>query len=207
MYMLGLKLAELHGTMAPDAIAAAIAQLRHLPSAFQQTIAANTDPDTHLPAGGVAAAADAHHDKEFFLYLGRHTGLAVALEGALKLKEISYVSTDAYPAGEMKHGPIALLDEHTPVVCVATDSPVLDKMVSNMQEVAARGAHVIAVASEGNEEIREHAAQTMTVPAVDWMFQPLLAVVPLQLLAYAIADRRGLNIDQPRNLAKTVTVE
>jgi glucosamine--fructose-6-phosphate aminotransferase (isomerizing) len=107
----------------------------------------------------------------------------------------------------MKHGPIALLDENTPVVVVATDSPVLEKVVSNMQEVRARGAHVIAVATEGNTEIGEHAEEVLRVPRTDWMLQPILAVIPLQLLAYRIARARGLNVDQPRNLAKTVTVE
>jgi glutamine---fructose-6-phosphate transaminase (isomerizing) len=107
----------------------------------------------------------------------------------------------------MKHGPIALLSDETPVVCVATDSPVLDKVVSNMQEVRARGAHVIAIASEGNDQIAEHASEVIRVPQCDWMLQPLLAVIPLQLLAYCIARKRGLNVDQPRNLAKTVTVE
>ena len=107
----------------------------------------------------------------------------------------------------MKHGPIALLDQMTPVVCVATDSPVLDKLVSNMQEVRARGAHVIAVATAGNDEIAVHTDQTIVIPHTDWMLQPMLAVIPLQLLAYYIARRRGLNVDQPRNLAKTVTVE
>jgi len=107
----------------------------------------------------------------------------------------------------MKHGPIALLDDDTPVVCVATDAPVLEKVISNIQEVRARGAHVIAVATEGRTEIAEHAESVLWVPDTDWMLQPLLAVIPLQLLAYAIARRRGLNVDQPRNLAKTVTVE
>ena len=107
----------------------------------------------------------------------------------------------------MKHGPIALLDDRTPVVCVATDSPVLEKVVSNMQEVRARGAHVIAVASEGDDLIAAHAEEVLRVPQTDWMLQPLLAVIPLQLLAYRIARLRGLNVDQPRNLAKTVTVE
>ena len=107
----------------------------------------------------------------------------------------------------MKHGPIALLDEATPVVCVATRSPVLDKLVSNIQEARARGARVIAVATAGEQVVEPHADETMTVPATDWMLQPILAVIPLQLLAYAIARRRGLNVDQPRNLAKTVTVE
>ena len=107
----------------------------------------------------------------------------------------------------MKHGPIALLDERTPVVCVATDSPVLDKVLSNIAEVRARGAHVLAVATEGNEAVAEHAEEVVYVPDADWLLQPLLAVVPLQLLAYHIARARGLNVDQPRNLAKTVTVE
>jgi glucosamine--fructose-6-phosphate aminotransferase (isomerizing) len=107
----------------------------------------------------------------------------------------------------MKHGPIALLNETTPVVAVATDGPVLDKVISNIQEVRARGATVIAVATEGNEEIAEHADHILRIPEVDWMLQPLLAVIPLQVLAYAIARRRGLDPDKPRNLAKTVTVE
>jgi glucosamine--fructose-6-phosphate aminotransferase (isomerizing) len=131
----------------------------------------------------------------------------VALEGALKLKEISYIATDAYAAGEMKHGPIALLDQSTPVVVVATESPVLEKVISNMQEVRARGARVLAVASEGDEQIALHADQVIRVPEIDWMLAPLLSVIPLQLLAYNIARLRGLNVDQPRNLAKTVTVE
>ncbi|HEX2087673.1 MAG TPA: SIS domain-containing protein, partial [Solirubrobacteraceae bacterium] len=147
------------------------------------------------------------YQDDFFLYLGRHVGLPVALEGALKLKEISYIATDAYAAGEMKHGPIALLSERTPVVAVATNSPVLDKMVSNIQEVRARGAHVIAIATEGNVDIGEHAEEVVRVPETEWLLQALLAVIPLQMLAYAIARRRGLNVDQPRNLAKTVTVE
>jgi glucosamine--fructose-6-phosphate aminotransferase (isomerizing) len=107
----------------------------------------------------------------------------------------------------MKHGPIALLDENTPVIVTATDSPVLDKVVSNMQEVRARGAHVIAIATEGNVDIGEHAEEVVRVPASDWLIEPLLAIIPLQMIAYAIARKRGLNVDQPRNLAKTVTVE
>jgi glucosamine--fructose-6-phosphate aminotransferase (isomerizing) len=134
-------------------------------------------------------------------------GLPICLEGALKLKEVSYIPTDAYAAGEMKHGPIALLDERTPVVCVATDSPVLDKVLSNMAEVRARGAHVIAVATEGSTQVEEYAEEVVEVPRTDWLLQPILAVIPLQLLAYYIARARGLNVDQPRNLAKTVTVE
>jgi glutamine---fructose-6-phosphate transaminase (isomerizing) len=199
MALLGLKLAELRGTLAPERRAELIGELKRIPHCIAELLQ-TIDPQ-------VDEIADAHYDKRFFLYLGRHVGLPVALEGALKLKEISYISTDAYAAGEMKHGPIALLDESTPVVTVATDSPVLDKVVSNMQEVRARGAHVVAVATEGNQAIGEHAESVLRIPRTDWMLQPLLAVIPLQLLAYRIARRRGLNVDQPRNLAKTVTVE
>jgi glutamine---fructose-6-phosphate transaminase (isomerizing) len=151
--------------------------------------------------------AQRFHDRDFFLYLGRHIGLPVALEGALKLKEISYIPTEAYSAGEMKHGPIALLDDDTPVVVVATNLHVYDKIVSNIQEVRARGAHVIAIATDGNEDIQHHADDVIYVPKTPAFLQAALAVIPLQLLAYRIARLRGLNVDQPRNLAKTVTVE
>jgi len=131
----------------------------------------------------------------------------VCLEGALKMKEISYIPSDAYAAGEMKHGPIALLDESTPVVCVATDSPVLDKVLSNVAEVRARGADVIAIATDGAEHVADVTDKVVYVPVTDWVLQPILAILPLQLLAYHVARLRGLNVDQPRNLAKTVTVE
>ncbi|HWV85487.1 MAG TPA: isomerizing glutamine--fructose-6-phosphate transaminase, partial [Capillimicrobium sp.] len=199
MLLLGLRLAELHRTLPPSRLAALVDEVRRLPVHAARLL------DTAGPA--VAALAEHWWQADFFLFLGRHSGLPVALEGALKLKEISYIATDAYAAGEMKHGPIALLDEMTPVVCVATDSPVLDKVASNMQEVRARGAHVIAITTEGNEEIAGQAESTLAIPRTDWTLQPILAVIPLQLLAYGIARRRGLNVDQPRNLAKTVTVE
>jgi glutamine---fructose-6-phosphate transaminase (isomerizing) len=199
MVLLALKLAELRGTLPAERRAELITDLKRIPHCIEELLERIDAP--------VIEIADAHWDKEFFLYLGRHVGLPVALEGALKLKEISYIPTDAYAAGEMKHGPIALLDESTPVVTVAIDSPVLDKVVSNMQEVRARGAHVVAVATDGNQAIGEHAESVLRIPHTDWMLQPLLAVIPLQLLAYRIARRRGLNVDQPRNLAKTVTVE
>jgi len=207
MYLLALKLAELRGTMKPATLEKLVGDIKRLPRSIAEVIEGATDPETGMPAGPVAAAAERDWEASFFLYLGRHIGLAVALEGALKLKEISYINTDAYAAGEMKHGPIALLEEGTPVVVVATDSPVKGKVLSNMQEVAARGAHVIAVAAQSDHEIDAHAKQVLRVPDVDWMLQPLLGTIPLQLLAYAIARKRGLNVDQPRNLAKTVTVE
>ena len=199
IYLLGLRLAELRGTLAPERVAELVEGIKHLPHCIDQVIS-NVGEQ-------VSRVTDEHWQKEFFLYIGRHVGLPVALEGALKLKEISYIATDAYAAGEMKHGPIALLDDSTPVVSVATDSPVLEKMLSNMQEVRARGAHVIAVTTEGNSRLASQVDVAIPVPAVDWMLQPILAVIPLQLLAYEIARRRGLNVDQPRNLAKTVTVE
>jgi glutamine---fructose-6-phosphate transaminase (isomerizing) len=199
MYLLALRLAELRGTLPPDRIGALVSELRRVPEAIDKLIAD--------AAPRVAEIAQAQWRKEFFLYLGRHVGLPVALEGALKLKEISYIATDAYAAGEMKHGPIALLDQNTPVVCVATESPVLDKVISNIQEVRVRGAQVIAVTTAGDDRIAPHADAIVPVPRTDWMLQPLLAVIPLQMLAYDIARLRGHNVDQPRNLAKTVTVE
>jgi glucosamine--fructose-6-phosphate aminotransferase (isomerizing) len=199
MYLLGLRLAELRGTLDRERIAALVSDLKHLPHSIDELISASEQR--------MAQIAEGCWQSDFFLYIGRHVGLPVALEGALKLKEISYISTDAYAAGEMKHGPIALLEDNTPVVCVATSSPVLDKLVSNVQEARARGARVIAIATAGEGLVEPHADATVCVPATDWMLQPLLAVIPLQLLAYSIARRRGLNVDQPRNLAKTVTVE
>jgi glucosamine--fructose-6-phosphate aminotransferase (isomerizing) len=199
MYLLGLRLAELRGTLTPERLAELVGELKRLPHCIDEVLSS--------VAPQVAAVAESSWQNDFFLYIGRHVGLPVALEGALKLKEISYIATDAYAAGEMKHGPIALLDDSTPVVCVATDSPVLEKVISNMQEVRARGARVIAITTAGNDQIIRHADSVIPVPAVDWMLQPILAVIPLQLLAYEIARRRGLNVDQPRNLAKTVTVE
>jgi glucosamine--fructose-6-phosphate aminotransferase (isomerizing) len=199
MYLLALRMGELKGTLPLERRRELVRQLKRIPHAIGELLEHSAD--------AIERVAERHYEKEFFLYLGRHMGLAVCLEGALKLKEISYIATDAYAAGEMKHGPIALLSEDTPVVCVATESPVRAKVVSNMQEVRARGAHVIAVATEGDVTIGEHAEEVLHVPATDWILQPLLAVIPLQVLAYKIARKRGLNVDQPRNLAKTVTVE
>jgi glucosamine--fructose-6-phosphate aminotransferase (isomerizing) len=198
-YLLALRLAELRGTLEPDVLTETITELKHLPHLIALMLEHGIE--------NIERIALAHHRADFFLYLGRHVGLPVALEGALKLKEISYIATDAYAAGEMKHGPIALLDQSTPVVVIATDSPVLEKIISNIQEVRARGAQVIAVATEGDRRLEGHADEVIEIPATNWMLAPLLAVVPLQLLAYYIARKRELSVDQPRNLAKTVTVE
>jgi len=197
--LIALKLAQIRRTIPEDEIEFILEELYDLPERMEQFL------DGDHP---IEEIAERHHQKPFFLYLGRHIGLPVALEGALKLKEISYIPTEAYSAGEMKHGPIALLDSETPVVCVAIDQKVVyDKVVSNIQEVRARGAQVIAIATDGNEDIQHHADDVIYIPRTPAFLQAVLAVLPLQLLAYRIARLRGLNVDQPRNLAKTVTVE
>ena len=199
MYLLALKVAQERRALPETEIAGLVREIGELPRKLGELLE-GLNGSIERMAGQWSAA-------NFFLYLGRHVGLPVALEGALKLKEISYIPTDAYAAGEMKHGPIALLDERTPVVTIATDSPVLDKVLSNIAEVRARGAHVLAIASEGSAQVGEHAEEVIYVPKTNWLIQAMLAIVPLQLLAYRIARARGLNVDQPRNLAKTVTVE
>jgi glucosamine--fructose-6-phosphate aminotransferase (isomerizing) len=196
--LLALKLAGVKRALPAEEIEFILDELYRLPMRMQQFL------DADHPIEDIARR---YYDKPFFLYLGRHIGLPVALEGALKLKEISYIPTEAYSAGEMKHGPIALLDDDTPVVCVATDGHVYDKVVSNIQETRARGANVIAIATDGNEDIQHHADDVIYVPKTPAFLQSVLAIVPLQLLAYRIARLKGLNVDQPRNLAKTVTVE
>ena len=196
--LVALKLAQVRKTLPPDEIEFILDLLYELPEKIDQFL------DGDHPIDEIAGRV---FDKPFFLYLGRHIGLPVCLEGALKLKEISYIPTEAYSAGEMKHGPIALLEQGTPVVVVATNIHVYDKIVSNIQETRARGAHVIAIATDGNEDIQHHADDVIYVPRTPAFLQAVLAVVPLQLLAYRIARLRGLNVDQPRNLAKTVTVE
>ncbi|HXR11163.1 MAG TPA: glutamine--fructose-6-phosphate transaminase (isomerizing) [Gaiellaceae bacterium] len=200
--LLALKLAQIRRTLPEDEIDFILDRLHELPEKLQ-TFLDDVDAGRHR----IDDIAQRFYQHQFFLYLGRHIGLPVALEGALKLKEISYIPTDAYSAGEMKHGPIALLEEGTPVVVVATNIHVYDKIVSNIQETRARGAHVIAIATEGNEDIQHHADDVIFVPRTPAFLQAALAVIPLQLLAYRIARLRGLNVDQPRNLAKTVTVE
>jgi glucosamine--fructose-6-phosphate aminotransferase (isomerizing) len=202
LYLIALKLAQVRGTLPEEEIRALIAEVQLLPEKIAQFLQ-DADDGVHP----IEDIAERHFDKPFFLYLGRNIGLPICLEGALKLKEISYIPTEAYSAGEMKHGPIALLDSETPVVCVATDSHVYDKVVSNIQETRARGAQVIAIATDGNEDIQHHADDVIYVPKTNEYLQAVLAVLPLQLLAYRIARLRGLNVDQPRNLAKTVTVE
>jgi glucosamine--fructose-6-phosphate aminotransferase (isomerizing) len=199
LYGLALHLAAATGGLAADALTARHEALAALPRQLDELV---TAVDAQ-----VRDLAERLVWSPFFLYMGRLAGVPVALEGALKLKEISYVPTDAYAAGEMKHGPIALLGPETPVICVAIDHAVLPKLLSNVSEVRARGARVLAVASEGSKEIAEHAEEVVYVPDTDPLLQVILAVVPLQLFAYHLARARGLDVDRPRNLAKTVTVE
>jgi glucosamine--fructose-6-phosphate aminotransferase (isomerizing) len=198
LLVLALRLAWARGSMSEADLKALGHELRQVPELAEQLLARPS---------AIKQVAERYHDERFFLYLGRGMGYAVCLEGALKLKEISYIPTEAYAAGEMKHGPIALLDSESPVVVVADDGPVFPKLVSNIEEVRARGADVIAVATDDNPVIGELSRDVLWVPKTDHHLAPILTVIPLQLLAYHIAGIKGLNVDQPRNLAKTVTVE
>jgi len=198
LYMLAILLADLRGTLDDATRGSLIDNLRLVPDLVGQCLDREAD---------VEAVARALKDTTHCLYLGRGINMPIAYEGALKLKEISYIPTDAYAAGEMKHGPIALLEEGSPVLVVATDSFVYDKLISNVQEVKARGARIIAVASEGNPSIEGMADDVLWVPKTDEMLSPLISIVPLQLFAYYVAKANGEKVDQPRNLAKTVTVE
>jgi glucosamine--fructose-6-phosphate aminotransferase (isomerizing) len=178
--------------------AAVAAALHKLPAQISEILGRNDE---------IREMAERYHLNKNFLYLGRGYNFPVALEGALKLKEISYIHAEGYPAAEMKHGPIALIDENMPVVFIAPRGRVYQKILSNIEEVKARGGRVIAITTEGNGELDRLADHVVTVPTTHEMLQPVLTVIPLQLLAYHIAVLRGCNVDQPRNLAKSVTVE
>jgi glucosamine--fructose-6-phosphate aminotransferase (isomerizing) len=175
-----------------------IQELRTVPKWMRQVLACEKS---------VYGIAQKYAHADNFLYLGRQYLYPVALEGALKLKEISYIHAEGYPAAEMKHGPIALVDENTPSVFLMPRCAVFDKMMSNLEEIRARGGPVIAIASEDDQEVANHADDVIYIPEVPEYLQPLVAVVPLQFLAYHIAVLRGCDVDKPRNLAKSVTVE
>ena len=196
--MIALKIAQLKGTMPAERISALLSELEEIPGKVQQILSDTT---------GIESIAKKYATARDFLYLGRGYNFPVALEGALKLKEISYIHAEGYPAAEMKHGPIALVDDQLPVVFVATRDSYHEKVISNMQEIKARKGKVIAVVSEGDETAINLSESVMTVPVCDEMLAPLLTVVPLQLLAYYIGIARGCDVDKPRNLAKSVTVE
>jgi glucosamine--fructose-6-phosphate aminotransferase (isomerizing) len=175
-----------------------LTRLREIPRLMERVL--KTDAAVQAVAHAYAHASD-------FLYLGRGINYPIALEGALKLKEISYIHAEGYPAGEMKHGPIALIDEELPVVAIATHSKVLEKTISNIEEARARGGKILAVTTEGDDSLRSKVAHALVVPDTDERLSPLLTCLPLQLLAYHVAVKRGCDVDQPRNLAKSVTVE
>jgi glucosamine--fructose-6-phosphate aminotransferase (isomerizing) len=202
LYLLGLWLAQVRGSLSFDASKPHVDALVQLPLVLDQVLQV---------APAIEEVAARFHDRTDFLFLGRGINYPIALEGALKLKEISYIHAEGYPAGEMKHGPIALIDEQMPVVAVAPRDHVFDKMVGNMQEVKARGGSVIALTTRGDRtlaSILDPARDfVVEVPETDGLLTPIVMVVPLQLLAYDIAVRRGCDVDQPRNLAKSVTVE
>jgi len=196
--LLALWLGRARGTVADDLARELVRGMRELPKLVERALRCREE--VARIAQGLLGARSA-------LYLGRGVNVATAMEGALKLKEISYVHAEAYPTGEMKHGPIALIDETMPVIAVATASALYDKTVSNLQEVKARDGRLIVVANEGDERVREHADEVIYVPATHELLSPVVNVVPLQLLAYEVASRLGRDVDQPRNLAKSVTVE
>ena len=197
-YMLAILLADLRGTIDEKTRKALVSDLRLVPDLVGRTLDRDSD---------VEAVAHVLKDIRDCLYLGRGINMPIAYEGALKLKEISYIHAEGYPAGEMKHGPIALIDEHMPVLCLAPKDPWHEKMISQIQQAKARGGIVIAVATDGDELVRGMVDHILWIPETPWMLSPIVTVLPLQLLAYHIAALRGLDVDQPRNLAKSVTVE
>ncbi|GHO68722.1 glutamine--fructose-6-phosphate aminotransferase [isomerizing] [Ktedonobacter sp. SOSP1-52] len=202
LYQLGLYLGQLSGYIQPEQMREILSAFERLPEQIQSILEHANNPDDVI-----APLAQEMAQARSMMFIGRGVGFPTALEGALKLKEISYIHAEGFPAGELKHGSIALLDPETPLVAVATASHVYDKVVSNIQEVRARDARVIVVATQGDEKIKRHAHDVLYVPATLEIFSPLLASIPLQLFAYHVAVARGCNVDQPRNLAKSVTVE
>jgi glutamine---fructose-6-phosphate transaminase (isomerizing) len=197
-YLLALRLAQARSTLTPDQMREHIQALIELPGKVARVLEHHAIYEE---------LAERYHRASDALFLGRQINYPVALEGALKLKEISYIHAEGYPAGEMKHGPIALIDEDMPVVCVAVRDAIYEKMLSNIEQVKARGGHVIAIATEGDTLIRDKADYVIDVPATLPLLTPILTSIPMQLLAYHFAVRRGADVDQPRNLAKSVTVE
>jgi glucosamine--fructose-6-phosphate aminotransferase (isomerizing) len=198
LYLLAILLADLRGSLDRHTRQSLIADLRLIPDLVGRCL----DRD-----GQVEKVARLLLNTSHCLYLGRGINMPIAYEGALKLKEISYIHAEGYPAGEMKHGPIALIDENMPVLCLAPQDPWHEKMISQIQQAKARDGIVVAVATDGDELVQGMADYILWVPPTPWMLSPVVTVIPLQLLAYHIATIRGLDVDQPRNLAKSVTVE
>jgi glucosamine--fructose-6-phosphate aminotransferase (isomerizing) len=196
--ILGLYLAQLHGTLAPAEITDILDAMDELPGLITEALSRSNEVDD------IAAKLT---DARDFFFLGRHVGFPMALEGALKLKELAYLRAEGYPAGELKHGPIALIEPGTVVVGIATRNPLWEKILSNIAEVHSRGATVVLVADDGDEEAAAVADHVLWVPPSYPLISPVVGVVPLQLLAYRLARLHGHDPDRPRNLAKTVTVE
>jgi len=196
--LMAFYIAQLRGTITQSKLVEFLTELNEIPALVERPLKCN-DHVKHIAA--------IFKDSNNCLFLGRGSSFPVALEGALKLKEISYIHAEGYPAAEMKHGPIALIDDELPVIFIATKNSSYEKVVSNIQEVKARGGHVIAIVSEGDVDVKNMAEYVIEIPQTNEAFVPLLATIPLQLLAYHIAVMRGCNVDQPRNLAKSVTVE
>jgi glucosamine--fructose-6-phosphate aminotransferase (isomerizing) len=196
--LMALSLAQKKGTISESKFRQLLAELEAIPEKVKRVL--ESDP-------AIEQIAAIYKDATNALYLGRGSSFPVALEGALKLKEISYIHAEGYPAAEMKHGPIALIDENMPIIVIATQGTSYEKVVSNIQEVKARKGKVIAIVTEGDEQVRHMADHVIEIPEVDEFLVPLVATIPLQLLSYHIAVMRGCNVDQPRNLAKSVTVE
>jgi glucosamine--fructose-6-phosphate aminotransferase (isomerizing) len=196
--LIALQIAQQKGTIATSKLREILYELENIPKKIEETLKLDAQ---------IRELAEIYKDATNFLYLGRGYNFPVALEGALKLKEISYIHAEGYPAAEMKHGPIALIDEEMPVVFLATNQSAYEKIVSNVQEVKARKGKIIAVVNKGDTHIRHLADHIIEVPETEEVLSPLITIVPLQLLAYHIAILRGCNVDQPRNLAKSVTVE
>jgi len=196
--LLGLHLAHLRKSVTSHQLATLAHDLARLPEWIEETMACEPQ---------VKSVAEKYFDHPNFLYLGRHLNYPIALEGALKLKEISYLHAEGYPAGEMKHGPIALIDDKMPVVAIATPSMVYEKVISNIEEARSRQGKVIAIAGKGDHHAIEKAADVISVPVVPEDLSPMINIIPLQLLSYHIAVLRGCDVDKPRNLAKSVTVE
>ncbi len=198
LLLMALNLGKKLGTIEPDRYKRILAELSKLPKTIESVLKSNSK---------IESISEKYLNSLNFLYLGRGYNFPIALEGALKLKEISYIHAEGYPAAEMKHGPIALIDENMPVVVIATRKGNYHKVVSNIMEIKARGAKIIAVVSEGDQEIEKLADHIIEIPSCDELIAPILANIPLQLLSYHIANKKGCNVDQPRNLAKSVTVE
>ena len=195
---MALTLAKKKGSINKTRYQALTNQLNSIPELVEKVLKTNDK---------IKEIAALYKDAANFLYLGRGYNFPVALEGALKLKEISYIHAEGYPAAEMKHGPIALIDENMPVVAIATKIGNYHKVVSNIQEVKARNGNIISIVTEGDQSVKEISQYVIEIPETDEFLDPLISVIPLQLLSYHIAVMRGCNVDQPRNLAKSVTVE